>query len=125
MEFAECTFQCNSVSTFFAWVLNGPLKEERSRRSSGATVKKFRHFSRLEHEGNGRDGKREAFKNRLKIDLGQTNKRAGEGKDGKVKLPIVFWAGAMVQWLWEETHVQEVLGVNPGHGYWMGIFHKY
>ena len=78
MEFAECTFQCNSVSTFFAWVLNGPLKEERSRRSSGATVKKFRHFSRLEHEWNGREGKREAFKNRLKIDLGQTNKRAGK-----------------------------------------------
>ena len=31
-------------------------------------------------------------------------------------------AGALVEWLWEETHVQEVVGSNPGIGHWMDIF---
>ena len=28
-------------------------------------------------------------------------------------------AGALVQWLWEETHVPKVVGSNPGAVYWM------
>ena len=27
--------------------------------------------------------------------------------------------------LWEEIHVQEVVGSNPSHEYWMVIFHIY
>ena len=34
-------------------------------------------------------------------------------------------ARALVWWLWEETHVQNVVGSNPGTGYWMGIYHIY
>ena len=29
---------------------------------------------------------------------------------------------ALVQWSWEETHVQEVVGLNSGTRYWMDIF---
>ena len=32
------------------------------------------------------------------------------------------WAGALVQWLREETHVPKVVGSNPGTVYWMDIF---
>ena len=32
-----------------------------------------------------------------------------------------LWAGALVQWLWEETHVPKVVGSNPGALYWMVI----
>ena len=31
-------------------------------------------------------------------------------------------AGALVKWLWEETHVQKVMGSNPDTVYWMDIF---
>ena len=30
--------------------------------------------------------------------------------------------GALVQWLWEKTHVPKVVGSNPGTVYWMEIF---
>ena len=34
--------------------------------------------------------------------------------------------GALVQWLWEETHVPKVMSSNPGTIYWMDIFsHTY
>ena len=33
-----------------------------------------------------------------------------------------FWAGALVWWLWEETHVPKVMGFNLGTVYWMDIF---
>ena len=36
-----------------------------------------------------------------------------------------FWAGALVRWLWEETHILKVVGSNPSTVYWMDIFHKY
>ena len=29
---------------------------------------------------------------------------------------------ALVQWLWEETHVPQVMGLNPSIVYWMEIF---
>ena len=32
------------------------------------------------------------------------------------------WAGALVQWLWEETHVVKVVGSNPGTIKWMDFF---
>ena len=35
------------------------------------------------------------------------------------------WAGALVYWLWEETHVLKVVGSNPSPVYWMDIFHIY
>ena len=31
-------------------------------------------------------------------------------------------AGALVQWLWEETHNLKVVGSNPGAVYWLYIF---
>ena len=31
-------------------------------------------------------------------------------------------AGALVQWLWDMTHIQEVVGSNPGAVYWMEFF---
>ena len=31
-------------------------------------------------------------------------------------------AGALVLWLWKETHIREVVGLNPSTGYWMDIF---
>ena len=35
-------------------------------------------------------------------------------------------AGALVKWLWEETHVPKVVSLNPGIVYWMDIFsHTY
>ena len=33
--------------------------------------------------------------------------------------------GALVKWLWEETHVQKVVDVNPSNVYWTDIFHIY
>ena len=30
-------------------------------------------------------------------------------------------AGALVKWLWEETHVQKVVSLNPDTVYWMDI----
>ena len=33
------------------------------------------------------------------------------------------WAGALVEWLWEETHMMKVVGSNPSAIYWMDIFH--
>ena len=33
--------------------------------------------------------------------------------------------GALVQWLWEETRVPKVVGLNPSTVYWMDIFHMY
>ena len=35
------------------------------------------------------------------------------------------WAVAVVEWLWEETHVLKVVGSNPSTVYWMDIFHIY
>ena len=35
------------------------------------------------------------------------------------------WAGVLVQWLWEETHVVKGVGSNPSTVYWMHIFHLY
>ena len=32
------------------------------------------------------------------------------------------WAGALVWWLWEETHIPKVVGSNPDTVYWMDIF---
>ena len=32
------------------------------------------------------------------------------------------WAGALVWWLWEETHVPKVVSSNPGTVNWMDIF---
>ena len=29
---------------------------------------------------------------------------------------------ALVQWLWETIRIQEIVGSNPGTGYWMYIF---
>ena len=34
-----------------------------------------------------------------------------------------MWAGVLVQWLWEKTHVPKVLSYNPGIIYCMDIFH--
>ena len=31
------------------------------------------------------------------------------------------WAGALVQWLWEETHVPKGVGSNHGAIYWMDM----
>ena len=31
-------------------------------------------------------------------------------------------AGDLVEWLWEETHVQNVVGSNPSTVYWLDIF---
>ena len=30
--------------------------------------------------------------------------------------------GALAQWIWEETHVLMVVGLNPSTVYWMDIF---
>ena len=32
------------------------------------------------------------------------------------------WVGALVYWLWEETHVLKMVGLNPSTIYWMDIF---
>ena len=37
------------------------------------------------------------------------------------KVGLNHWAGALVQWLWEETHVPKVVGSNPRTVYWMDI----
>ena len=34
-------------------------------------------------------------------------------------------AGALVKWLWEETHVPKVVGSNPSTVYWIDIFDIY
>ena len=31
--------------------------------------------------------------------------------------------GALVLWLWAETHVLKIVGSNPSTIYWMDIFH--
>ena len=36
-----------------------------------------------------------------------------------------IWAGALVKWLWEETHVLKVMSSNPVTIYWTDIFHIY
>ena len=35
------------------------------------------------------------------------------------------WAGALVQWLWEETHVPKFVGWNPGAVNLDNFFHIY
>ena len=35
---------------------------------------------------------------------------------------IAIRAGALVQWLWEETYVPNVVSSNPSIVYWMDIF---
>ena len=37
----------------------------------------------------------------------------------------LYLAVALVKWLWEETHVPKVVGLNPSTIYWMDIFHIY
>ena len=37
-------------------------------------------------------------------------------------LSISSRAGTLVKWLWEETHVLKVVGLNPSTIYWMDIF---
>ena len=34
---------------------------------------------------------------------------------------LCVWAGALVLWFWEETHVAKVVGSNPGAIYWMDM----
>ena len=34
-----------------------------------------------------------------------------------------YRAGALVLWLWQMTHIREVVGSNPGGVFWMDIFH--
>ena len=34
---------------------------------------------------------------------------------------VVFGAGALVLWLWEENHLPKVVGSNPDTVYWMDI----
>ena len=49
----------------------------------------------------------------------------------KMKLPLTKYlskcslpgAGALVQWLWEKTDVQEAVSSNPSTRDWMDIFH--
>ena len=41
--------------------------------------------------------------------------------DQKTKKHVVR-AGALVYWLWEETHVAKAMSSNPGAVYWMDIF---
>ena len=38
------------------------------------------------------------------------------------QISFTSWAGALVQWLREETHVLKVVGSNPSTKYWMDIF---
>ena len=35
---------------------------------------------------------------------------------------FILWAGALVLWLWEETHVPKVVSSNRDTVYWMDIF---
>ena len=41
------------------------------------------------------------------------------------KIFIVLRTKALVKWLWKETHVSKVVGLNPGTVYWMDIFYIY
>ena len=34
---------------------------------------------------------------------------------------LICWAGALIKWLWEETHVLKVVGSNPAAVYWMDM----
>ena len=47
--------------------------------------------------------------------------------DGKIKQVGgyigTYGARAQFQWLWEETHVLKIMGLNPCTVYWMEIFH--
>ena len=36
-----------------------------------------------------------------------------------------YKAGALVKWLWEETHVPKIVSSNPSTVYWMDIFQIY
>ena len=42
-----------------------------------------------------------------------------------LKFKKVPGGGALVLWLWEESHVLKVVGSNPVTVYWMDILHKY
>ena len=47
------------------------------------------------------------------------------GKNGEMEMQTekaVNWAGALIQWLWEETHVPKVVFSNPNTMYWMDMF---
>ena len=50
--------------------------------------------------------------------------RVGAWKNIK-KWKITIFGGALVLWLWETTHVQEVMSSNPGTVFWMDmtLFH--
>ena len=65
------------------------------------------------------------YRQTVLTELGSIPKSAGnvfpKTSDGLIKKTSA-WAGALVQWLWEETHVPKVVGSNPGTVYWMDIF---
>ena len=52
-------------------------------------------------------------------------KQVNHSTQAKQLKPNEIWPGALVQWLWEETHVQKVVGLNPIIIYWMDIFFRF
>ena len=36
---------------------------------------------------------------------------------------MLFWAGALVQWLWDETGKLKVVCSNPSTAHWIDIIH--
>ena len=49
------------------------------------------------------------------------NEREEGGREEGFRKNVSNWAGALVLWLWEETHVPKVVGSNPCAGYWMDM----
>ena len=43
------------------------------------------------------------------------------GKQNLATLIKLLRTGALVKWLWKETHVPKVMGSNPGAVYWMDM----
>ena len=52
----------------------------------------------------------------------QTMKRKTSERPNVEPNKLMLRAGALVQWLWEETRILKVVGLNPGTIYWIGIF---
>ena len=38
---------------------------------------------------------------------------------------MILWAGALVKWLWDQSHDQKVVGSNPSTLYWMDSFNLF
>ena len=113
----HCRLQIRQMHTTAFNCLTFQLENQRSKtKNEMAETKNLMTSHARAHDTNGK---------RYDVTTSKTKtKQSLPSLASKEKTQRRSWAGAMVQWLWEETHVPKVLSLNPGIIYWMDIFHN-